>query len=433
MVYVLGGWSFHLRVVAAAPDPETEDTAWLLSLALGLGLALLMVAGVPLMVRHWGMKVAVLACALAATRVVNLGAYVYAALLERQLRYGRFALVDTAAALVSFLPAFACAAAGGGAWALAAREAALALVNLCGYRTLAARRLRWRATRGATRRLLGFGAPLALMQACMSAFWSSDRLALGRGAGAAAVGAYSQARYLADAVGTMLGPLVTQVAVPVYATSGRTGVRLAGAQSSDALYALFAAIAVRAALAPALVLTLFPDLLVRMLLGPRWSRVAPLLPCFALYAALLPLMENQRARLTGLHQTHRLAVLSAVMMVAAAGAPLCAFGAPRPRTIAVVVSAGLAAVCAAGQWLVGCSLRMRRTFGPPLCAMLGALAVYRLLAGAISEPILMAAVLGAYGGLLAGLERRRLGRLWALLGDFRARRPIVEQAQLEGE
>lgn len=418
-VYLLGGWSFHLRIVASTPEPALEDTAYALSLGLGASLLAGCLLIAPVVAHRFGVAVAWLACALSAIRLFNLASYSYAALLERELRYSGFAMVDALASLGSFLPALAAARANWGAWALVVREAAMVALSLAGYRLLARRRLRLRPGRREVSRLLHFGAPLALMQAAMTGFWSADRLSLGMRADALVVGVYSQGRALADALGTVMGPLVTQVAVPAYARgklAGGPATPAAGPPSGDPLYDWFSFIAVRVALGVALPLALFPRLLVRRLLGADWIEVAAVLPAFAPYVVLLPLVENQRSRLLGLHEMRRLAVLSAVMGAASVGAPLCVWLWPGARPLAIATTAGLAAVWVAGQGLVRCHLDYRWLLGLPGAAVAAAVVVERELSAhaALAPAGVLAVVLATYVGLLGVLEGGQFWRLWAL-------------------
>jgi O-antigen/teichoic acid export membrane protein len=419
-VYLLGGWSFHLRIVASTPEPALEDTAYALGVGLGASLlgGCLLIA--PLLAHRFGAAVAWLVCGLGAIRLFNLASYSYAALLERDLRYGRFAAVDALASLGSFVPALIAAGANWGAWALVMREAAMVAISLAGYRWLAERRLRLRAARREVVRLLHFGAPLALMQAAMTGFWSSDRLCLGLRADPTVVGIYSQGRALADALGTVMGPLVTQVALPAYAHDARadeSAPTSAAASSGDPLYAWFSFIAVRVALGVALPMALFPRLLVGWLLGRQWMEVAALLPAFAPYVVLLPLVENQRTRLMGAHELRRLALLSAAMGAASAGAPLCIWLWPAAGPLALTTTAGLAAVWMVGQGLVRCRLDYRWLLLPPAIAATAAVMVERELSGhrVLPPSGVLVTVLASYLGLLALVEGGQIWRLLALV------------------
>ncbi|HLH78342.1 MAG TPA: oligosaccharide flippase family protein [Candidatus Binataceae bacterium] len=418
IVYLLGGWSFHLRIVASTPEPALEDTAYALSVGLGASLLAGCLLVAPLVAHRFGAAVAWLVCGLSAIRLFNLAAYSYAALLERELRYGPFAAVDALASLVSFVPALVAARVNFGAWALVMREAAMVALSLAGYRWLAGRRLRLRAGRREVNQLFHFGAPLALMQAAMTGFWSTDRLCLGLRADATAVGIYSQSRALADALGTVMGPLVTQVALPAYAHSTRTSGPgpTSAVSSGDPLYAWFSFISVRVALGIALPMALFPRLLVGWLLGNRWMEVAALLPAFAPYVVLLPMVENQRSHLLGTHQLRRLALLSCVLGAASAGAPLCMWLWPGVGPLALTTTAGLAVVWSAGQGLVHSRLNYRWLLGPPTIATLAAVMVEHGLSGcgALTPGGVLAVVLASYVGLLGIVEGRQIWRLLAL-------------------
>lgn len=227
----------------------------------------------------------------AVTRWLSLGFLVsgltvqHWALLRRQMRFTAAVAVDTSGDLGSFAVAIVLAHFGAGYWALVAQRLVAPLLVLIGSWTLCA----WRP--GLPRRTAGigelmrFGVAVTGVNVAAAFSRSIDQILVGRFWGAATLGLYERA------VKLLLTP-VNNIGTTVYAV-GMPGLSRVE-HETDRYRRGFCGLLEKLAmiLVPAaLFASISADWLVYVLFGPRWQAATPLVACFAIAGAYLPMIQ----------------------------------------------------------------------------------------------------------------------------------------------
>lgn len=206
-----------------------------------------------------------------------------AAMLQRQLRFDLVAKAGLAASLSSGLVAVFAALNGAGIWSFAIQALVNATVNtvltwlLSGWRPLGRPHLR------SARKLAGFGSLVALSGLLEVAYAQGSLLIVGKLHGARDLGFYNRAQGLQNLPSGILAAIVTRVALPIFSTKAndaealRRGVRLAQGVVMLINLPLMGALAI------------MPDLIIRVLYGPKWLVAAPILTVLAIGGVLFPL------------------------------------------------------------------------------------------------------------------------------------------------
>lgn len=199
----------------------------------------------------------------------------YRADLARNLHFAAVALADLVGPAAGIVAAVALAVAGADYWALVAQQIVTAVAALT-FVVSAGRWFPGRYRRGVSiRRFFHFGGGVLGTQLLSYVTRNVDQLAIGALWGTHALGLYSRAFQLTMVPINQINAPLTNVAVPVLARVHEDPVRLAAAlrrAQTVACYITAPVLAVAGALA---------DPLVRIVLGPQWTAVAPI---FALLA-----------------------------------------------------------------------------------------------------------------------------------------------------
>ena len=208
------------------------------------------------------------------------------ALLLHDLSFKRRALPEIVRALVKAIAAIALAWAGYGIWALAWGQVAGTLAWVVAqwlacpwrpWRHLSAESLA--RARESSRTMLGFGSQVVLVNVLAGVLHHSDKLIVGKLAGVAPLGLYTQAAKFPEAAITTLTWATGRVIFPAFARAeGSPDERRQLYLSALRLVAL-------ATLPAAAVLALLARPLVLVALGPKWEAAAPMLSALALAAS----------------------------------------------------------------------------------------------------------------------------------------------------
>ncbi len=344
---------------------ELQGTAHLISLALGLVCAaLLWTASEPLARFYDTPGLAPLVRAAAGIFLLQPLGLVYAHFLQRDMAFKALAASETAAALVGTTVAVAAAAAGLGAGSLVAaqlagaatRSAVLLAVGVPRYGL----RLGWHPAEA--RYLWRMGA-FQIGDNLLNYFNSQlDLLLLGKLAGAEALGVYYAAKQIAYKPLQLINPVVTKVALPVFARVQDEPARLR--QGYLAVVAALALVQV-----PVYgTLAALSALAVPVLLGPGWEGGAPVLAllCLAmlLRATINPVGSLLLARGRAAHSlAWNAGVLVVMASLLAVGAPWGAVGVAAAHALAIALLHGPA-------WLAlvrpNCGATAREYFSPQL-------------------------------------------------------------------
>lgn len=408
LLNMVGAFSMQLAIVQHPRESEPlYDTGLRISLLLGVvGLALAL-ALAPVLGHYRSSQAAWFLVILGVARLFLLIAQAPLAHLERRLRFGAVATVSAVSLNLPNLCALGLAALGAGAWSLIAKDALVAITTLLLAFGLSGYRYRGRSDRGLASDLMAFGRPMFLSRSVEIIFDRMDRLLVGAWLGDLFLGLYNQARVLAETPMIAMRTL-SPLTFNLYSRLQNEPRRLARA------YGILNYFLVRAVFAGSVVLLVYPEEIIRLLLGAEWVAAAPTLRWLGLYAGLLPLLENMKALLLGRGAVWETMVLRVVQI--GVFLPGIALGIALGRiewVAAALLVATVVGVALARYYnrdlLAG---EMRGLFAAPSVAVLGVATFFALepwdLPALVPYWALPAFPAVGYGLLLAALERGRL-------------------------
>lgn len=258
-----------------------------LNAALGLGIAIVTAALAPAVAWFFDEpRLTPVIATMAVAFLVGGLSVQHQALLRRQMRFGRIALLDVTALGAGIAAGIAAAAAGLGVWSLVCMQLTLTAVTAGGAWALC----RWipgRPRRApGLRRLLGFGAGLMGFNTVGYLGKALDTVLLGWRWGAIPVGFYANARRLMQLPVTQLVTPVTQVAVPALSRIPDEPARYRAA------YLRFVDKVLLVGLPGVAFLIATSDWVVAALLGPQWGESARLFAILGICALVEPLAST---------------------------------------------------------------------------------------------------------------------------------------------
>ncbi len=384
-----------------------------LNAALGLLIALLSLALAPVVAWFYGEpRLGPVVAALAIAFVLGGAAVQHQALLRRQMRFGRIALLETVAMLVGTAAGIGAAAAGLSYWSLVVMQLATSFTTLL-LSLLLCPWLPGRPRRGAdVRGLLRFGAHLMGFNIVNYLGKSVDPALLGWRWGPIPVGLYGNARKLMQLPITQVNAPVTQVALPALSRIRDDPVRYRAA------YVRLVEKLLILAMPGVAFLIATSDWFVALLLGPQWSESSRLFAILGIGALLEPICNSSGWLL--ISQGRSREMLAMGVSDAALRFGLIALALPWGATgVAVAVVARLALSCPLSILVAGrkgpVSARdMARTLVAPgaaaFAAFAAALLVRLLLTPSSAVAGLLLSAAAAVPAALLVLWRTRSGR-----------------------
>lgn len=291
-----------------------------LSVLIGLALLALSMVVAPLLARFFHEPaVRTVVMVLATTYVITSFQVVPNALLARELRFRRLALIEFTEALTQTAVALALALAGARYWAIVFGSIAAKIVGTVLLLTTRTHRLAWPGQLTQMRDVLTFGWQVVVSRLTWYAYSNADFVVIGRMLGTAALGAYSFGWTIASIPADKLNGVLGRVIVPVFAevqhetaALSRYLVRL----SQGLVFALLPASVGMALVAPEFV---------RFFLGDRWVAATVPLQLLSVHVtvrcinglfaqALLAIGETRQSMRLGLWQV---AVMPALFILGA--------------------------------------------------------------------------------------------------------------------
>lgn len=349
---------------------------------------------------------------MAAVVLLSVTSSVPRALLERELRYGRIAVVEAVSVLVAFVSAITAAVLGAGVWALVLYNLIVQALQMTSFAWAARAWLRPEFRWDGLRPLLTFGGWVLATNVLSFFSRNSDNLLIGAVLGAAAVGLYGLGYQF------MMIPLMALTwpsSAVLFATLSRATAD--GARVRRTVRGVFSATAALAFPAMAY-LTFGLAFPLHAVLSPRWAGVAPIVSWLAPLGALQSITSYSGAMLmaAGLARRQFLLSLANTLLTVLAFALTVRLGLPVLVTTYVAVSgvlslAMLAFAVAATPTTWGDVFRavapgLGATAAGLLLAALGdRLASGELQTWLISTAAFAAGVLGAYAAMQATIRR----------------------------
>lgn len=351
-----------------------------------------------------------------------------AALLERDLAYGRLTAVQTASTLASVATTIALAATGHSTASLAWGAVAGNLTTIVGFGLLRPADLLMRPRLGEWRRLLGFCSTMTASQLIEQVAARVPDLLIPRSLGFAALGLFGRGQGLVYAAYSVSVTGFIRVARPLFAHGGR---------DPQALRATYLALLGRLAVLPLAIfvfMAIFAQPAVLLLFGPDWLGCAPALAALAAGAALASPWYLVPALLTGTGRAGPMLRIALVRLVTAFAAVAIGTRFGLETTAAMLAVAGLLHAAAQHHALrsaTGIGLRdVLRACAPSVRAVVpaaAAAALVRLLPSADAWDALRTLALGlaVYLGVALALAATLGHPLRLDLARLRVRRPAA--------
>lgn len=385
-------------LIFLSPAKERAGTAVVLALSTGAVFVLLAQLCAPAVAAVFGTEVVPLFRVLSLALLFTAAGQVPDALIRRDLRFAVRLRIELARALVQGAVSLVLALIGVGAWAIVFGyvfgSAAWALAAW----PAAGLRLPLRFARAEVRPLLRFGAPATGQALLLALVYDLDYLVVGAALGAGALGLYTVAFRLPQALIVSAFWALSSVTFPVFARIRGDAVRTRRA------YLIWVKTQVLFGLPAGAVLAVVAPLVVEVLLGPAWSQAAAPLRALALYAGLRALSAGGFDLFKGLgHPGLGLGLASLRLLTAAPVLIFAARGGIADVAWAQVVLAGLH-----GMFMQGLAARLTKT---PLGALARALMPGSAAAAgaAVSAALALAVPLPDPGALAAGIVAGALG------------------------
>jgi PST family polysaccharide transporter len=248
------------------------STLFWINMLIGTILALLCLAGAPVLVRLYDEpRLFWMTVAMSAAFLFNAAGVQHVALVHRQLRHVAFAGVETLSQLVSVVTGIAMAIAGFGHWSLVAATIVGPAVMTASVWTLTAWIPEMPRRNTELRSLLGFGGTTTLWGLTVYVTYNLDKFLVGRVWGAVALGVYGRAYQLINIPTTSLSAAVGWVAFSALSRLQNDHERLRSYFLKG--YALVISMTVPSTVFCAF----FANDVVRVVLGQKWEAAAAIL------------------------------------------------------------------------------------------------------------------------------------------------------------
>jgi len=289
LIYILGSWSLSIAIIQV-PSLERSlvDTAFILSLFISSSIFFLTLV-LSLVIRNlYSDLIATIVIIVAALRGIGLISSCYGAIVEREMHYKKFSVVQLFSRVGSMITSLFLAVMGAGIWSLVAKEAVIAFLELFGMRIISSWRFGWQFKLGHAKFLLSFGSKMIVSRGLESFLYWFPNFIIGNFAGTKALGYFSQAMRFAD-VGTQLsGPAINQVSLAAFS-------RLQAEKNkrsevfSWTTYGLFRLLG-----AFSIVWLLLGEDILALLLGETWRPAGKILRSLFPYVAVVMVAENAK-------------------------------------------------------------------------------------------------------------------------------------------
>jgi len=333
-------------------------------------------------------RVKPLVAVLALSFVLSSAQMTHAALLQREFAYRATALRFTFAVIFSGAVGIVAAALGAGAWSLIAQQIAFGLSSAIALWVLSPWRPHFMFSWKRLRSLGGFGANLTGARILNDVSSNADTMLLGRFLGSTALGPYSVAFNLITLPLARLVLPIQDSLFPAYARVQEDKARVARIW-------LRTTVVVLSVMAPAMVgLAIVSADFVRVVLGSRWSAVAPLITILAPVAIAQALSALASTALLGIGRSTTVFRWSVATMLLVVGGFICGLpwgtiGVASSLTAVSVPVAGAMMWSAARALGVGAGDLLRSVRGPfeAVAALAAAVCASRWLMTAYAVPV----------------------------------------------
>jgi len=275
-------------VQRAEVSDEQLSTLFWINILVGVVLTVWLSAMAPIVVRFYREpRLFWVTIALSTGFIINAAGVQHSALLQRQMRFTALAVIQIIALVVSTAVGIGLALVGYGYWALVAMSVGLPLISTIAF---------WVATSWipgkprtgvGVRSMMHFGGGVTIIGVIVYIAYNLDKVLLGRFWGAEALGIYGRSFQIINIPTDNLNSAVGEVAFAALSRVQDDPIRLRNYFLKG--YSLVLAMTVPMTC----VIAIFPQDLIRVILGPKWNSAATILQCLAptilIFAIINPL------------------------------------------------------------------------------------------------------------------------------------------------
>ena len=249
-------------------DKQASALFWI-NFTLGVCLSAVCAALAPAFVAFYGVpSLFWITVALGSCFVFNGAASQHRAFLQRSMRFGAMAMIDTGALIVSMALAIGMALAGFRYWALVGMAVSQPAVAAVGAWIACRWVPSWPQRASGIRSMLMFGGKVTLSNMIVYVAYNADKVLLGRFWGAEALGIYGRAYTLSSVANENLFSAIGAVAFPALSRLQNDPARFRSFFLKG--YGLFLSLVMPITFW----CTLFPDDIIAVMLGPKWHEAA---------------------------------------------------------------------------------------------------------------------------------------------------------------
>jgi PST family polysaccharide transporter len=299
-------------VLVIRPDLSRRAKGTVLTMMVGTGAigAAAVAAASPFLADALGdSRVTGLVAVLSLTLVLNVFAWFYETLMQRELEFRRIFFGKTAGTAAYVILAIPLAATGAGVWSLVTAEVGAALVVCAAFLTLAPDRIPFAWDGDSARTVLASGWGFLLQGGLGVVSDTVDRLIVGRVLGAVSLGYYTMAYRIADLPYQALGHPVAQVTFPSFARMRERG--------QDVGQAFLGATRMVALVACPIgvLLSACADPFVRVVFGEKWIPMIGVLAVFGIWSAIRTPLNTTAWLLNSMGRAGLLALVAGLMLI----------------------------------------------------------------------------------------------------------------------
>ncbi len=340
LISLFFSWDFSSGLIQVQGGKYLNETAFALSVIQGVVFLIFTGLTSIVLTHFFSTNLVTVFFVIGLTRPLTFISSVYSATVEKELIYKKLSIIRFISAVVAAIGGITLAYRGFGVWSIVGKELLMTLVCFIGFRAVSPWRFTWRFDRESSKRLIRFSWGMLFSRGLEAAWFKLDNLLVGSLLGTTSLGYYSQGRYFVDLGNTAVAPAATKVAFPFYSKLQKDPIKLSQACHIVNFFLI------RLMFPLALILILFPEPIITLLYGSKWSPTAPIIRFLALCVVIVPVSENLKILLYSLgrfKEIIRLRLIQILILIPALFIGVKLYGA-MGAAIAFMLSAGIGVV-----------------------------------------------------------------------------------------
>lgn len=285
MIFMFSGFSIAMSCIALQEEPDVFDTGMFLSLFLAAIMAILGFAVGTLTSLFYNKETVAFLLILCLIRPFQFPTSIYSASLEKDFLFKRNSIIIGLARSSGLIIALFLASIGFGAWSLLAREGLEVLFLLVGMILFSNYKFSFRFNRKTAAKIWQYSYRMFFARMGEVGFHQLPLLMLGTLSSMNILGLFDRSFYLAKLPNAILTPLTSNISFSLYSKIKDDYEKISEGLYWSLLFVL------RITFLIGLLTFLFPETILRTLLGMNWVEAAPFLRGSSLFLTFIPLFE----------------------------------------------------------------------------------------------------------------------------------------------